>query len=547
MANAATYDSHRGRYAFYQDAYWGGEYWRNPSSPNLGVANLYTYAYSRETNENVVIPLGSARSYLVPHAGEDSRAFNARHSLASYLNFIAPIVDAYADAATAHVTRKLGAIEPYVGNLNGQGRTWDQHMGEVGRWTAVYGWTAVLYDVPAQNPAQNAAQEAELGIGIRATVIHPPAVAWVMVDPDGTVCEFAFIDQPFASELEASSVTQDINLWVFNKEGWACYKTQANTTRGYVEQRDEMTRGKPDSEGRHRVPGQVPVRFAFFREVTNSRYPLGISLVADAADLAREVYNTLSNVGDIHRKTAFPFLAVPTKATTGTLEPDTQIKIGPDRALGFSADTGTPTWVQPDPAQTKELRDHAVFLIGAAYRMAGLEVATEGTSDVQSGLAIQLKSRGFEGRCGRFASNLQNFETSSLKLCCQLLGQAFSDWTITYPKRFVLPDAQEDLARAVLLLQTLQGRLGDAGEAAAIRQALDAALSVSDEELNRIMEGVRAQHQAAAMGAAAGVGARPGPGGGMVAASGGGRPGGGGSGTPPGGAGAGGALAAAGG
>lgn len=522
MSSPATYDAHRGRFAFYQDSYWGGPHYRNPSSPTMGMASLYAYHHNRETDVITEVLAATVPSYLVPHAGERLSAFRARHDLASYLNIVAPIVDAYADAATASTTRDLGSLGPFMKNLNGQGRNWDAHMSEVARWTAVYGFVATLFDTPAVNPAANRAEEDAMGVGIRATIVHPPAIAWVDVDAEGNITEFAFVDQPYTSDLSTTS-TQVVNLYRYTTKEWVKMTTSADLANGFLAQRDKLLQGEVTASGPLPRPGKVPVVFSFFREVTSSRWPLGVSLVADTSDIAREVYNTLSNVGDIHRKTAFPFLAIPQKSTTGALDPETKVEVGPDTAMGYPSDTGVPTWVQPSAEQTRELRDHAVFLMGAAYRMAGLEVSVEGTNEAQSGLAIQLKSRGFEGRCKRFAGNLEAYEHQSLTLTAAILATT-ANYALNYPKRFVLPDASEDLARAILLLQTIKDDLGPEGTLAAIRQALNASLSLSDEELTRMVDEVRAKLLGGPQGGGqGGPGVRP-PGSGMVAGGGPGRP-----------------------
>jgi hypothetical protein len=490
----------------------------------MGVASVYAYTHNRETDVITETLAATVASYLVPHAGERVSAFQSRHNLASYLNIVAPIVDAYADAATAATARDLGDLEGFMKNLNGQGRTWDVHMAEVARWTAVYGFVATLFDTPAVNPAANRAEEQAMGVGIRATIVHPPAIAWVDVDAEGNITEFAFVDQPYTSDM-ADSSTQQVNLYRYTTKEWFRMSTTADLASGYLAQRDKlMAAGEVTGRGALAHPGKVPVVFSFFREVTSSRWPLGVSLVADTCDIAREVYNTLSNVGDIHRKTAFPFLAIPQKSTTGALDPETKVEVGPDTALGYPSDTGVPSWVQPSAEQTRELRDHAVFLMGAAYRMAGLEVSVEGTNEAQSGLAIQLKSRGFEGRCKRFAGNLEAYERQSLDLTAAILRRA-ATYALNYPKRYVLPDASEDLARAILLLQTLKDDLGPAGAMAAIRQALNASLSVSDEELNKMMDEIRLKLAPPATGGGlpGGPGVRP-PGSGMVGGAGPGRP-----------------------
>jgi hypothetical protein len=505
----ATYDSVRGRLAFYMDSYWGGQYYREPSSPTMGTANLYVYRYNRDNDVIIEEVAGTVRTYLVPHAGERPSSLQARHSLASYCNFIAPIVDAYADSATARTVRKLGSLEPYMKNLNGRGRTWDQHMGEVARWDAVYGFTCTLFDTP-KTVAANAQVESDTGAGIRAILIHPTAIAWIEVDETGDLCEFAFVDQPYVTNLERTP-RQQVSIYVYTKTTWEKRTASVDTGKGMREQKDLFFSGTKDAGGPLAMPGEVPVKFSFFREVTSSRYPFGNSLVNDACDVAREVYNCLSNITDIHRKTAFPFLAIPQKSASGNLDPDTKVAVGPDVAMGYPSETGEPRWVQPSAEQTRELREHCIFLIGTAYRMAGLEVSTEGTTDVQSGIAIQLKSRGFEGRCSRFAANLDAYEHDALGFCARLLGKP-ADFAVTYPKRFVLPDSAEDLARALEVLAQLGQDLGDAGWEATVRQALDAALSLSDTDLAVIVAEMKVKHATKAAPAPSPGGFRPGGG-----------------------------------
>jgi hypothetical protein len=331
-----------------------------------------------------------------------------------------------------------------------------------------------------------------------------------LADESGELEEFAFVDQPYVSPLERTP-RQQVTIYVYTRESWEKRTAQIDTNKGLHEQRQAFMMGAPVARGPLPMPGKVPVFFSYFREVTSSRYPMGMSLVTDACDVAREVYNALSNITDIHRKTAFPFLAIPQKSAGGSLDPDTKVAVGPDTAMGYPSEVGKPEWVQPSAEQTKELREHCIFLIGTAYRMAGLEVSTEGTTDVQSGIAIQLKSRGFEGRCSRFAANLDSYEHTVLEYCARMLRQP-EDFSVTYPKRFVLPDSAEDLARAITVLTELGKDLGNTGWEATVRQALDAALSLSDSELDTIVAEMRAKHSAAQVAPVARPGAAPGAG-----------------------------------
>ena len=168
-----------------------------------------------------------------------------------------------------------------------------------------------------------------------------------------------------------------------------------------------------------------------------------------------------------------------------------QLKLGPDSAFGYNSATGSPAWVQPSADSTRELREHALFLAAVALRTTGLEVSSSDSSPDASGEALKVRSRDFDSRCARFARALAGFEREALGLASLLTGGAAKP-VVTYPKRFVLPSPADDLARAILLVQTFGDKLGTVGYQAAVRAALDAALALSDEQLATIMDDVRA-------------------------------------------------------
>lgn len=491
----ATYDFERGRLAFYNDSFWGGDRYRVPSSPTMGRADLTQWRprvdeNGRETGDFDEIVLRRCQSYLVPHPGEQWRAFQVRVNLASYVNLVQPIVDAYVDAVTGPTTRDLGQLDRYLSSLDGRGRAWSDHVEEVARWCAVYGFCATVIDAPKDNPSTSLADEEARGVGLRASLVHPTAFAWLALDDDGELEEFAFVDAPY---LPRDSGTQRVRFWVYTRTAWALYEQEVVVSAGFGAVRAMLADLIPVRVGAlpPGVAGRVPVVFAYFRQDTSSSTPRGVPLVGDACDLGRQIYNTLSNVEEIHRKTAFPFLAIPEKAQGGQLEPSTRVQVGPDTALGYASDTGVPQWVQPSAESTKELREHAVFLAQLALRTTGLEVSSNDTSPDASGEALKVRSRDFDSRCSRFARSLAAFEREALALAAQILGISVEP-QVTYPKRFTLPSPADDLARAILLVQTFGEKLGPVGTTAATKAALDAALSLSDDQLGAIMADVRA-------------------------------------------------------
>jgi hypothetical protein len=125
-----------------------------------------------------------------------------------------------------------------------------------------------------------------------------------------------------------------------------------------------------------------------------------------------------------------------------------------------------------------------------AFRLAGIDISVENTSGIESGLAIQLKSRGFEQCAATFANEVADYEHRVLNYYKNVFDLR-EDFTVSYPKRFVLADASEDLARAVLLLQTLANELGTEGKIEAAKQAINAALTLSQDRLEEIITEVR--------------------------------------------------------
>lgn len=484
----SVYDLRRDYCAFLGDAYRGGWAWQNPSSQSYGTAVIRVFAQAPDNAaaQISIVNAGERRTYLVPHAGEVPDEFDLRVKLATYVNVCEPIVDSYRDAVVRHVTRDLGALDNALKNLNGRGQTWSGLVNDVATWALTYGYLPVVIDAPRTNPARNAAEEEALGIGLRAVVVHPQSIAWVDTDDDGCVNEFAWYER---CDLGVNSSIYTTKVRVWNREEWYTVEGMADRT-GLTRIREHAKSWPRLDQGRNPI-GQVPVTWAFFNEDTTSRNPIGTSVIEDIAPVARTIFNELSRVEEDHRKGA-TFLAVPTTEASGGLSPDTEIRVGPDSAFGFASNTAPPSYVSPPSERASEIRAHVLFLIALAYRMAGLEVAADSSAQVQSGEALRVRSRGFEDRCGGFAQSLERWERAALTLVAAWL-RAKPTIVLSYPKRFVLPDLGEDLARAVLLTETWGSQLGQEGTIAVLRQAINAALSLSEDQVNRLIDEIKSK------------------------------------------------------
>jgi hypothetical protein len=493
----ATYDRQRDQWAFLWDSFWGGDRYRNPSSTQLGLARLNWTTVSADGQRQ---PQALRRpSYLVPHPGESDVEFDARLALAAHVNLVATIVKAYAEGCTSRVQRTAGALPAEVlDDANRRGSSWAEVAEEAARWAGLYSMVFGVVDAPKKAGERTVAEEAASGVRPYVLLVHPPAVAWLRAESSGRLVEFAYTDAPYVPDTATSAAALDrevrVRVWRAatgdDPGGWRLLRGRARFDASLAAQAsalEEVDGGPlPDALG-----GELPVEPLFYERDTSTPVPMGTSVAADAADLARLIYNTLSWVSEIHRKAAFPFLAIPMASTGGQLDAQTAIAVGPSKGLGYNATAGAPSWVAPSSESPRELREHAVFLFQLALRVAGLEVAADQSAQVQSGEALRLRSRDFEARAARFARNLQRWELRVLRLLAAFAGVSPDGIEVAYPKRFTLPDLREDLERALALL-TAPVEIGPALKREAIKQAADAALSLTDEQLAEGLEEIRA-------------------------------------------------------
>lgn len=236
---------------------------------------------------------------------------------------------------------------------------------------------------------------------------------------------------------------------------------------------------------------RLPIVFAYHRKVSRTRVPRGKSLASSPAAIGRQVFQLLSQVEDTQRR-APPFLNVPTRSTGG-LEPEIAARLGPDNANPGPEGGGVPSWVTFPSESLSDLRAHVAFLVGLAFRVSGLEIQSDSSSQVQSGEALRVRSRDFEARAAKFAANLADFERRAMDIAALLLGINRAEITVTYPQRYVLGDPSELLAAAMLLMQSFGDRLGPQGVAETVRQALNAALTLDSTALAELTDEIEAK------------------------------------------------------
>lgn len=496
----SDYDRARARHIFQRDSFYGGDHFRRPTKTVLSTAYAWTYALD-ETGQRITRTPKPYTTYLVPHAAESDESFDERLQRACYLNLVAPIASAYAEGVTGRVDRDLPDSYGDLTDVDGRGSAWADHVEEVAQWAALYGYVAAVFDTPAASAAATRADELAAGVGPRAIVVQPLAWAWVATDPSGKLLEFAYVEHAVTDETSgpasSGALWTDVTIRV-----WTLVGGPDGQTAEWQVRRGRIAGGESMLPQRRNLPvvargdlppvlgGELPVVFAYYKRDTASRWPTGQSVCDDACDIARSIYNKLSEEDEIHVKAGFPFLAVPKGEGSG-LDPDAKLAIGPGRGLAYSGGAGAPAYVQPSPDSSAELRASIVFRAAMAFRLAGIEVATDQSGQAESGVALRVRARGFEARAYRFAQAMCRYEQAALALWAKLAGSS-EQASVAYPKRFTLPDSTEDLAAALQLLTQSPVELGVKAKVALVRKALDAVLAIPDEDLSEMVDEVAA-------------------------------------------------------
>lgn len=482
------YDQRRDHWSYLRDSYYGGINYAAPSALTLGTAAL-----SWSTIDESGRPVGHrsrARSYLVPHEGESDEKFAKRCALAACVNITGLVVKAYAEGVTNGIQRELEPLAGFVEDVDRSGSTWGEVVEQVATWSSVYGFVATIVDAPAVDVSgMSEAERSARRIAPYVVVVHPSAIVAVEC-VDGRLTLFAYVSTPYRSELTSNQGEVDVDIRVWRATtaeqpgGWEVRSGSVNLSQSIGDSIDALplVSSGPLAPA---LAGEIPVTFCYYERDPASECPMGLSLVADVADAQRSIYNRLSWIDEIDSKAAFPFLAIPLAGTGGQLDDATRIKVGSENALGFSANAGAPSFIEPSGTSQRVMREQVIFAFQWAMRTAGLELAADSSAQVQSGEALRIRSRDFESRAKRFARNLQRWEMATLRLLATMAGkpEAIDSISVTYPKRITLPDAVEDLNRALAVL-TAPVEVGVTARRAAVMQLIGSGLALPDDQLS---------------------------------------------------------------
>jgi hypothetical protein len=418
---------------FLQDSYEGG----------------IDYTQSRvETavTEGVEVRIGGkvlpsmSKCNMFKHPKERDVDYRERVKQSYYYNFCAPNIDIY----TNHLFKQSvdidfegiddRTIEAVSDNIDRMGSSiveFRKHMAELAQ---VFGHVFVLCDKPNVDTSGIITLKDQMDAGLYPyLVLYKPQqiINWALDE----------FGRPYWILV---SEDRDINIDPFNiAPGKATSRIYRLWTRNEWFVFDSEFKGM--TQGVHGL-GIVPIDCVYDKRSIKVRNFLGISTIADISLIARDVYNSCSELKQILRDQTFAILAV-----QGSADEYNELSVGTSKGLLYPENRAVPTYVSPPPANAEVYFQHIDRQVSKMFQMAKLEGASaafKGQNAVeQSGVSKAWDFNETNSTLSQKADNLSDGELRIWQMFAKQDGGEFTG-TVTYPKEFSIQSLNEDLDEA---------------------------------------------------------------------------------------------------
>lgn len=410
-------------------------------------------AVDRTTGMKVLVngkELNSQRNVnLFQHAKERGDDYKKRVQMSYYYNFCSPIIDIY----TNHLFNKP-IIENFDGineasldvrmmDIDNKGSSVSEYRKELADMTQLYGHCFTVCDMPTSSSQIITLQDK---INLKQfpyfCLYQPQNVINWSLDAFGQ-CNWVLLREMYDANIDP---TQYNKLKTINTQ----YRLLTKTEWILVDEKfEEIGRGV------HGL-GKVPIVCSYDKPSKKVKGFFGISTIADIAFIARDVYNSCSELRQILRDQTFAFLAL-----QGTADEYKELTIGVSKGLLYPEGRNAPTYVSPPPVNAQVYFDHIDRQVTKMFQLAKLEGGSaqfKGQEAVnQSGVAKAWDFNQTNASLSRKSENLEDAEEKLWALFAEQDGTTF-DGNITYPDEFSVKDLNNDLDEAEKLLRINLGK-----------------------------------------------------------------------------------------
>lgn len=439
------YKRYRNYWDFLLQSYEGGLDYCNAST-NMAANAQFTLTVDGKT----VQPKISGNLFM--HKKELTEDYSERVRMSYYYNFCAPIIDIYSN----HLF-KDSVIENFEGlndstienvqeDIDRQGSNLTEFRKEVSNMAQVYGHVFVACDVPMANGNI---------ITLKDQIDQRQFPYFVMYHPQNIInWSLDEFGQPYWVLLrEELDSNQDIVTFDKNKTTKTQYRLWTRDEWAVFDDDYNLVMTGPHTAGR------VPVTCFFDTKSKKARNFLGVSSIADIAYIARDVYNSCSELRQILRDQTFAFLAL-----QGSSDEYKELSVGTSKGLLYPDGRNVPQFVSPPADNANVYFQHIDRQVSKMFQLAKLE---GGSASFSGQTAVQesgvSKAWDFNQTNSALAKKASNMEDGELRLWQIFAAQDGTEFTgkIEYPREFSVKDLMSDLNEAEKLFRIQLGKTFD--------------------------------------------------------------------------------------
>lgn len=373
---------------------------------------------------------------LFLHPKERTHDYAKRLEMSYYYNFCAPILDIYGNHLFKEpVIEDFKEIESDIDevseDIDRTGASIQEFRKEMAGLAQLYGHIFVVVDSPdiPEDEILSRQDQIERKAFPYLTTHYPQNVINWALDRYG---------MPYWVLMrEHYDANKDVGTFDKNK----CYGVQYRLwTRESWELYDHDYNLK--STGIHAL-GRVPIVCAFDKKSKKVKNFLGVSTLTDIAFIARDVYNSCSELRQILRDQTFAFLAL-----QGDTKEYDEVSIGTGKGLLYPEGRNAPQYVSPPPANAEVYFNHIDRQVKKIFQLAKLEggsVQQTQSAVEQSGASKAWDFNETNSALAEKAGNLEDAEMKIWKIYAAWQNKEFNG-TVQYPTEFSMSSLMDDLA-----------------------------------------------------------------------------------------------------
>jgi hypothetical protein len=395
------YSANIERYRFYADSYQGGTEYLNGE-------------------------------YLFPYVLETGNEYHQRVKETPLENHCKRTVDSYSSFIFgSNIERDYGSIDnnpnldSFLADADLDGRSFNAFLREASKWSSVYGCVFISVDKPESN-AQTRAEE--LGQGIR------PYIS--LLSPENV------IDWQYQRQANGHMVMTYLKAIEEKTRDYTCYVVYTRESTVRVKTYEDSDTIEFITETPNTI-GEIPIVVLYNNR--SWKHAVGISDIADVADLNRSIYTDYSEINQLIKLSNHPTL-VKTQSTEASAGAGAIITMDENLDSGLK-----PYLLTPSGTNISTLLDTIDRKVVAIEKMTHLD-SVSGQKTARSGVAMMIEQKALNSLLADKAANLALAEEQIWRLWCLWEGTAW-DGEVVYPDSFDTRDRTQDLMNLKLAME----------------------------------------------------------------------------------------------